>query len=530
LLILQGKTISQPTLEWEARFNGLANNADFSNAMCIDLFSNVYVTGRTADPNNFNDILTVKYNQFGDTLWTRIYNGPGNLSDEALAVVTDSSGNVYVCGKSFSVNGLDDFVTIKYSSTGTEQWIRRYGGNLNDIAYALTVDNSGNVYVTGGISESNGFDFATIKYNSAGDSLWVKKYNGLPGNSSDIATSISIDNTGNVLVTGTSWGGISNYDCLTIKYDPNGAQQWLARYNGAINGTDRASMMVLDQTGNIYVTGSTTTSNGFDYVTLKYSTLGETIWIRSYNGTGNGDDKSNSICIDSAENVYVTGESRGAASFADYVTIKYNQLGDSMWVTRYNGSGNNNDIATSIAFDILNNVYITGESSGAGSSIDFVTIKYNAAGVEQWNERYNGSGNAQDIPRKLVINNNGNIYVSGGSIGNGSSYDCITLKYSQTIGIQPVNHQIPTKANLFQNYPNPFNSNTIIKFDIFSQSFVKLILYDMIGREIKKIIYEDLNPGVYSIDFSAINLSSAVYIYTLSTTNFVESKKLILIK
>jgi uncharacterized delta-60 repeat protein len=528
-LLLPFWVYTQPTLEWEARYNGQANNSDYATAMCTDIFSNIYVTGRSAGANNFNDIVTVKYNSSGDSLWTKIYNGPSNFSDEALAITTDNAGNVYVCGKSFSISGLDDFITIKYNSTGVEQWIRIYGGNLNDMADALTVDVFGNVYVTGGSSGTNGFDYATIKYNSMGDSVWVRRYNAISGNSSDIASSIAVDNTGNIYVTGTSWGGSSNYDIATIKYNPMGIQQWVRRYNGIANGSDRGNMLILDQTGNIFVTGSSTGIHGFDFVTIKYNSSGDSLWVKRYNGTGNEDDRANAICIDNSGNVYVTGESWGIGTFADYLTIKYNSSGDSLWSRRYNGLGNENDFANSIAVDNSGNVYVTGESRGL-SNRDYTTIKYNSMGVEQWVDRYNGPGNNNDIATSLLLDSLGNLYVCGASAGIGTNLDYTTLKYNQTVGIQPIYSEIPTETKLLQNYPNPFNPGTYIKFGIHKSSSVVLIVYNQLGESVAELVNQKLDAGEYEYYFEASNLSSGVYYYRVTADDHTSVKKMILVK
>jgi hypothetical protein len=116
------------------------------------------------------DYLTIKYSSAGDTQWTRRFNGAGNGNDEAYAVALDDSGNVYVTGYSdgnVSVALNQDYATLKYASDGTLRWAARYKGpdDLEDVAYALAVDDSGNVYVTGrSTSASSGYDFTTIKY------------------------------------------------------------------------------------------------------------------------------------------------------------------------------------------------------------------------------------------------------------------------------------------------------------------------------------------------------------------------------
>src|SRR4030066_1429004 len=90
-----------------------------------------------------------------------------------------------------------------------EAWVARYNGpgNSYDVAYALAVDDSGNVYVTGRSAGSFTYsDYATIKYSPAGDTLWVRRYNG-PGNGHDEANALAVDGSGNVYVTGYSWSG-----------------------------------------------------------------------------------------------------------------------------------------------------------------------------------------------------------------------------------------------------------------------------------------------------------------------------------
>ena len=151
------------------------------------------------------------------------YNGPGNAGDTAWAVAVDASGNVYVTGASVGSGTGKDYATIKYNSSGIQQWVARYNGpgNSDDVATAIAVDGSGNVYVTGySTGSSSGFDYATIKYNSSGTQQWVDRYNG-PGNGNDEIVSpgaIAIDGSGNAYVTGESTNLNGDYDYATIKY------------------------------------------------------------------------------------------------------------------------------------------------------------------------------------------------------------------------------------------------------------------------------------------------------------------------
>ncbi|PYJ00008.1 MAG: hypothetical protein DMF00_09270 [Verrucomicrobia bacterium] len=218
------------------------------------------------------DYATIKYNSTGQQQWVARYNGPGNSGDFASAIVVDSSGNVYVTGVSTGSGTGWDYATIKYNTSGTQQWVARYNGpgNLDDVAQAMAVDLSGNAYVTGKSQSSNGdTDYATIKYSASGAEQWVARYKG-PGNSEDIATAIALDGSGNVVVTGYSTGSGTGYDFATIKYNGSGTQQWVDRYNGPANGTDAGYAITVDTSGSAYATGERTSATGTDYATIKY--------------------------------------------------------------------------------------------------------------------------------------------------------------------------------------------------------------------------------------------------------------------
>jgi len=110
--------------------------------------------------------------------------------------------------------------TNAHAADGTPLWTNVFNGaaNNNDLAYSLAVDGSGNVYVTGYSTVSGvNYDYATIKYSSAGVPVWTNLFNGA-GNTADYALSLAVDGSGNVYVTGYSYGSGGNSDYATIKY------------------------------------------------------------------------------------------------------------------------------------------------------------------------------------------------------------------------------------------------------------------------------------------------------------------------
>lgn len=98
------------------------------------------------------------------------------------------------------------------------------------------------------------------------------------------------------------------------------------------------------------------------------------------------------------------------------------------------------------------------------------------------------------------------------------------------IGLINYNHNVPEKFSLQQNFPNPFNPITTIKYDILKEGFVKLSVYDILGRELKAIINQNQKPGTYTVQYDAANLSSGTYFYKLTANGFTETRKMMVIK
>jgi uncharacterized delta-60 repeat protein len=366
--------------------------------------------------------------------WVARYNGPANGGDSAVAMAIDDSGNVYVTGGSDS-DITPDFITIKYDSTGQQQWVARFSGgdNTAEFANAIAVDASGNVYVTGvGWGYGSDSDYATVKYDSSGQQQWVARYDG-PAHSLDTAMAIAVDGSGNVYVTGYSPGSGMGVDYATVKYNSAGQEEWVMRYNGPGNSDDVARAIAVDSLGNVYVTGQSIGSGtGADYATIKYNASGQEEWVVRYNGPGNGTDAPYGITIDNSDNIYVAGASIGTI-FPDFdcATIKYNSTGQQQWVARYNGPGNSDDGANAIAIDELGNSYVTGSSHDLNTNYEhYVTIKYNSAGEEQWSARYSGPENGDNLAIAIAVDGPGNVYVTGASSGLGTDWDYATVKYN----------------------------------------------------------------------------------------------------
>lgn len=210
---------------------------------------------------------------------------------------------------------------------------------------------------------------------------------------------------------------------------------WVSHYASEnAPGEDAAFDLAVDHAGNVYITGySLNTPYMTDCFAARYDPSGNLMWTAYYNGPGNGNDYGYAIDLDSQGNVYVAGHSRGIGeSNDDYVTIKYNSDGVEQWVVRYDGPGNTPDRATALMVDDLDNIYVTGGSPDSGTSTGFATIKYNSAGVEQWVVQYHDPNTFAGV-RDMTIDDSGNVYLAGHiDQGQGVNANYLTIKYDSS--------------------------------------------------------------------------------------------------
>jgi hypothetical protein len=181
----------------------------------------VYVTGNSERSGLLtDDYCTIKYNSSGVEQWVTRYSGLNGTNDP-LGIGIDPSENIYVTGTSTNNNGKNEFATIKYDSSGVQQWVNRYTTNplMNCDVRSIAVDDTGNVFV-GGRCLNN--DLIMIKYNSSGVQQWASvSTKHLP-----TITKITIDDSDNIYATGANYDGLLNKNyIITLKYNSSGIQQ-----------------------------------------------------------------------------------------------------------------------------------------------------------------------------------------------------------------------------------------------------------------------------------------------------------------
>jgi hypothetical protein len=310
---------------WTNRYNGPGSGFNLDKATAISCDKNdgsFFVTGYSAGNGTDTDFATIKYSNAGAPVWTNRYNGTGNLSDEAHAI--NFNEGVFVTGTTWSGSSFSfDYATIKYSANGLPVWTNLYNGpgNFSDQTVAVVTDASGNAFITGTSYGANA-DFATISYAGNGSPQWTQRYNGL-GNSAEQATAMCIDGSGNILMTGYSTGSGTGHDFATLKYSNDGFVHWSRRFDGSASSGDSPAAIIADGKDNVIVSGYTTAAGGgIDFATIKYSPGSLPIWTNFFNGTGNSTDQATALAVDDNNDVLITGFTTSSGTGVDYLTLK----------------------------------------------------------------------------------------------------------------------------------------------------------------------------------------------------------------
>ncbi len=328
-----------------------------SNGVATDSNGNVYVAGNTQQlDRELSLLLVIKYDSKGLKKWTTQLETTNSYYGRGIA--TDSEGNVYVTGYTsgdldgnvISGIGRGGLFVVKYDSSGTKQWVQQEGTSANAGGYGITTDSEGNVYATGYTSgvinfktdPGQGGNLLVVKYNSSGIKQWTQEL-GTPN--SDVGRDITTDSSGNIYVTGYTYGGldgntnIGENDLFVVKYNSSGVKQWTRQLGTSSH--EIGNGISADSVGNIYVTGSTDGNldgnisaggslNGDIYV-VKYNSDGIKQWTQQFGSPPS--EYSYGIDIDSNSNIYVTGHTWGGldgntnAGATDIFVIKYNSSG-----------------------------------------------------------------------------------------------------------------------------------------------------------------------------------------------------------
>ncbi len=322
-------------------------------------------------------------------------------SDEPYAAVVDFSGNCYITGSSTRLPFGSDYLTVKLGPAGNLLWAVRYAGHTvgENIAQAVAVDGLGNVYVTGGSPDVHFWDIATVKYNALGVQQWVARWGSELG-LHDGGNAITVDESGNVYVAGWTMDEARDYDIVVLCYSPQGEELWQRHYDGPI-GQQYANLNAMGlapaPSGSVYVAMTTSGADGSDDIlVLRLDSQGVELWREQFTGPLGSDNVFQAMSLDPSGALILGAQSDGWGTEEDFLVLKYGSTGLHDWTARYDGpASSGQDWLLDITVDDSGNVYACGFPDDYSFNAALVCLDRH--GNEKWVQYHTSPGTAQDI-------------------------------------------------------------------------------------------------------------------------------------
>jgi hypothetical protein len=499
-----------PTMVWQSFLNGNMTGEDEARGILLDSIGNVYVTGTCYENFSGGNFTTVKYNSSGGQQWVdhfaQVQTG---FTNDGLKIIQDRWNNFYAVGTMAINNG--DLGIIKYNSTG-RLWAHNYEpywfGSDIDFGKDIAIDTSGNLYALAQMTSLSGelFDVMVLKTDSAGTEIYKDNYSSASGD--DWPASIAVTPDGNMFALASCfdfWGS-ATYDITTLNYI-GPTENWVTFYNGPGNDFDYGTSIRTDNNGNLIACGSAGSSTGNDMALMKLNSSGSLLWSYVYGGLANGNDTAvSSLWLPNGYAV-VTGRCKEFynSNIVDAIVTILVDSGTVIWTRKYYGSTNTGAVPLNMITDTAGNIFICGYEILSDNSRNGCIIEYDMNGNFQWNISYDSGLSLDDKFYCMTINNNGNIFAAGQSFASANESRYVTVKYGNLPTSLDENFSKPEVITL---YPNPVGQGNPLEIISNGKRLdAEYILYDISGRKIDNGMVQngtfkfsgELNSGVYII-------------------------------
>ncbi len=453
--LLNAQSVPMAFEDWKTTAG--TQNFFYKNVTKTDKFGNIYVAGATLNALGNTDILLAKYNSSGVQLWIQQYAGAGNGVDFAAGLaVTDSYAYLTGAVTNNTATPETDVITMKYSAAGVLQWASTYNGSGSslDVGKHIVVDASGNVFITGAsYNASLNTDFVSIRYDASGTQQWVSTFDYLGADDASIKIAIS---GSNLTVSGAVTSAPSTYKFATLTLAQSSGSITATNISSAATTTsvDAVTDFTNDGSGNIIIVGSTyVAGQGKNYYVQKLNSALATVWTYTFNGASSLDDVIRGVQADASGNIYITGYSTSSTQGRNIATMKLNSSGVNQWTQTYNSPSNGNDEAADLVIDASNNIYITGYNTNLLGKTDYYTVKYNSAGTMLWDIISDGTA-LNDNATNIALDSLNNVIVTGQSEFSPLNFNFLTIKYVQKDIITPTDFNGETPNKNFMYFPN----------------------------------------------------------------------------
>ena len=426
--------------------------------------------------------------------------------ETSSSIAKDASGNTYVAGlfynTSINIGGITltksdasypDIFVAKYNASGVAQWAKRAGGSSTESSPLVTVDASGNVFLSGFTSSTSmtvdatalaasygGGDIFLAKLNTSGVVQWVKRAG---GNGGDMAASIKTDTNGNIYAFGTYRGtniafgttvltnGHNGQDELfLVKYNTSGIAVWAVSGAGtnvstpiaSSTGLEVARCLDIDASNNIYIGGhfgvaklafqSAVANNSglegtYDIFMAKFNDAGSLQWLKKEGS--NGSEYLSGLATDNLGRIDINASYCNIYSAYTF-TIGSTTLSSSMGISntflaQYTSAGAINWLIPGrtqsesfLRTDSIGNIYITGRYGNpcndvVTASTEMAIFRYTSSGAASWIKKCSGSSAGNNI-KDLIVTRQGNLVMTGDLLSNTMTFGSSTITKSDAVG------------------------------------------------------------------------------------------------
>ncbi len=465
-----------------------------------------------------------------DTLWTKIYGGIDD--DYGHSVQECASGGFIIAGKTSSFGaGSGDVYLVRTDADGDTLWTRTYGGTEDDGGNSVQECVSGG-FIIAGTTKSFGagyYDVYLIRTDVDGDTLWTKTYGGTPD---DFGNSVAECAGGGFIITGMTWSfGAGERDVYLIRTNADGDTLWTKTYGGT-GGDYGYSVQECADSGFI-ITGWTYSfgASYYDVYLIRTDADGDTLWTKTYGGTGYDAGGSVQECAGGGFIIAGVTESFGAG-LRDVYLIRTNADGDTLWTKTYGGT--DFDWGCSVEECAGGGFIIAGWTGSFGTGyVDVYLIRTDADGDTLWTKTYGGTG--YNWGKSVQECADGGFIIAGWTESFGvDSADVYLIRVSETGVEEETGNRHKAIGISLEVYPNPCFGKAVIRYTCpFSVSGheprTRITIYDVAGKLIHTLVDKEMEPGYYDIDWHPQELKAGIYFAKLSAGNYSLTKKLILL-
>jgi hypothetical protein len=467
--------------------------------------------------------------QAPDTAGAKTYGG--SLNDIGSSVQQTSDGGYIVVGYTLSYgSGNSDVILIKTDTIGDTLWMKTYGGGGYEGGESVWQTTDGG-YIVAGYADTSGmgfYDVYLIKTDTIGDTLWTRIYDwGL----NDMGCSVQQTTDDGYIVAGYTDSYDAMGDIYLFKTDTIGHILWTEIYGG--DDLDAGFSVRQTTDGGYIVTGYTQPGMGeyTDIYLLKTDSVGDSLWAKTYGGTAEGDNQGKSVRQTTDGGYIVAGNTRSSVTSDDIYLIKTDSLGDSLWAKTYGGS--EADRGASVQQTTDGGYIVAGSTRSYGQGgFGIYLVKTDSIGDTLWTSTYGGSSEEEGL--SVQQTSDGGYIVAGYTLSYGAgNADVYLIKIkSEEAGIE---EKITSGLlSLFPPNPNPFINKTTVSYELTKASDVNVSIYNLLGQEVKKLYSGEQSSGVHSVTWDGSGNSgkqpTGIYLIKIKAGDEETSLKLTLIK